>query len=75
MKRHTTKNESATCQKKSGAAGFSEDGVSESFNLSERTDEYKVNCILMYMYNIYGGALVTFKEKIAQVIMEKCNIS
>ena len=32
----TTMSEAATCQKQSGAAGFSEDGVSESFNFFEK---------------------------------------
>jgi len=31
------------------AAGFSEDGVRERFSLFERTVEYKVNCIVMYV--------------------------
>jgi len=44
----TTKSEAATCQKKSGAAGFSEDGASESFKLLERDVEYKVNYIPTY---------------------------
>jgi hypothetical protein len=45
----------------------SEDGVSESFNLLERTVEYKVNYILMYVYNVYGGALITFKERTGKI--------
>ena len=71
----TTKSEAATCQKQFGAAGFSEDGVSESFNLFQRTVEFKVNYVVIYMYNMYGSALKTFKDKTGKVIMEKCNIS
>jgi len=69
----TTTSEAAKCQKKSRAAGFSEDGVSENFNLFERTIED--NYILLYVYNIYGSALMIYKEKTGQVITEKCNIS
>jgi len=71
----TTNSEAVTCQKKFRAPGFSEDGVSESFNLLERIVEYKVNYILIYGYNIYGGAFITFNEKTGQIIMEKYNIS
>jgi len=71
----TTKSEGATCQKKPRAVGFSEDGVSESFKLFERTVEYKVNYILIYGYNINGSALITFKVTPGKVITEKCNIS
>jgi len=53
----TTKSETATCQKKSGAAGFSNDSVSELFNLLERTVEHKDNGIIIYVYNVDESAL------------------
>jgi hypothetical protein len=40
------------------------DGVSESLNLLERAVEYKVSYARMYMYIVYGSALVIFKEKL-----------
>jgi hypothetical protein len=48
----TTKSEAATCYKKSRAAAFSKDSVSELFNLLERTVEHKVNCTVIYVYNV-----------------------
>jgi len=43
----TTQSEAVTSYKKSGAAGFSKDSVSELFNLLERTVELEVNDIII----------------------------
>jgi hypothetical protein len=56
----TTKPETATCWKKSGAAGFSNDSVSELINLLERTVEHKGNGIIIYVYNLDESALTIF---------------
>lgn len=57
----TTKSDEATCQAKSGVAGFSEDSVSELFDLLERTVEGKVNSIIIRVYNVDGSTLTTFQ--------------
>jgi hypothetical protein len=56
----TTKSEAATCSKRSRAAGFIKDSVSELFNLLKRTVEHKVNVTGIYVYNVDDSVLTTF---------------
>ena len=56
----TTKSDAATCYKKSGAAGFSKDSVSEIFNLLQRAVEHKVNAFRIYVHKVDGSDLKTF---------------
>jgi len=54
--RQSPLSEAATCYKKSGAAGFSKNSISEFLNLLERTVEPNVNCIIIYVYNVDESA-------------------
>ena len=56
----TSESVAATCYKKSGAADFSKDSVSELFHSLERTVEHKVEGIIIYVYNVGESALTTF---------------
>jgi len=57
-----TKSETATCQIKSRAAGFSKHRVSEIFYLTEITVEHKLNTTTIYVHNVYENAIKIRKK-------------
>ena len=71
----TTKSDTATYWKKSGAAGFSKVSVSELFNLLERAVEYKVHAFRIYVHKVDDSDFTTFRKKTGKVIMEKRKIA
>lgn len=58
-----TKSETATCQIKSRAAGFSKDRVSELFYLIEISVEHKLNTTRIYVHNVYEKCHNKISEK------------
>jgi hypothetical protein len=62
-----TKSQTATCQIKSRAAGFSKDRVSELFYLLEITVEHKLNTARIYVHKVYGNVILKFQNKTGEV--------